>query len=82
MLLPLFARVINTVTIFELSCQIFQSYCIFILQEFIAVSQIKKSTQGKILCFYGPPGVAKTSIARSIAKALNREVSILHSRYK
>jgi Lon-like ATP-dependent protease len=52
------------------------------LQEFIAVSQIKKSTQGKILCFYGPPGVGKTSIARSIAKALNREVSILHSRYK
>ena len=41
--------------------------------EFIAVSQIKKSTQGKILCFYGPPGVGKTSIARSIAKALNRE---------
>ncbi|CAG2229014.1 PIM1 [Mytilus edulis] len=41
--------------------------------EFIAVSQLKKSTQGKILCFYGPPGVGKTSIARSIAKALNRE---------
>lgn len=44
--------------------------------EFIAVSQLKKSTQGKILCFYGPPGVGKTSIARSIARALNREVSI------
>lgn len=41
--------------------------------EFIAVSQLKGSTQGKILCFYGPPGVGKTSIARSIAKALNRE---------
>lgn len=41
--------------------------------EFIAVSQLKKSTQGKIMCFYGPPGVGKTSIARSIAKALNRE---------
>ncbi|XP_072038281.1 lon protease homolog, mitochondrial-like [Amphiura filiformis] len=41
--------------------------------EFIAVSQLKKSTQGKILCFYGPPGVGKTSIARSIARALNRE---------
>jgi len=41
--------------------------------EFIAVSELKKSTQGKILCFYGPPGVGKTSIARSIAKALNRE---------
>ncbi|XP_051767322.1 lon protease homolog, mitochondrial [Ctenopharyngodon idella] len=41
--------------------------------EFIAVSQLKGSTQGKILCFYGPPGVGKTSIARSIARALNRE---------
>lgn len=44
-----------------------------ILQEFIAVSQLRRSTQGKILCFYGPPGVGKTSIARSIARALNRE---------
>ncbi|KAH6939863.1 hypothetical protein HPB50_021909 [Hyalomma asiaticum] len=43
------------------------------LQEFIAVSQLKGTTQGKILCFYGPPGVGKTSIARSIARALNRE---------
>ncbi|KAL4227296.1 Lon protease mitochondrial [Mactra antiquata] len=41
--------------------------------EFIAVSQMKGSTQGKILCFYGPPGVGKTSIAKSIARALNRE---------
>nr|XP_008201104.1 PREDICTED: lon protease homolog, mitochondrial isoform X1 [Tribolium castaneum] len=41
--------------------------------EFIAVSQLKGSTQGKILCFHGPPGVGKTSIARSIARALNRE---------
>ncbi|XP_074650572.1 lon protease homolog, mitochondrial-like isoform X2 [Tubulanus polymorphus] len=41
--------------------------------EFIAVSQLKGSTQGKILCFYGPPGVGKTSIARSIARALNRQ---------
>lgn len=43
------------------------------MQEFIAVSQLKGSTQGKILCFYGPPGVGKTSIARSIARALNRQ---------
>jgi len=43
--------------------------------EFIAVSQLKGSTQGKILCFHGPPGVGKTSIAKSIARALNREVS-------
>ncbi|XP_069623965.1 lon protease homolog, mitochondrial isoform X2 [Ranitomeya imitator] len=41
--------------------------------EFIAVSHLRGSTQGKILCFYGPPGVGKTSIARSIARALNRE---------
>jgi Lon-like ATP-dependent protease len=41
--------------------------------EFIAVSQLKGDTQGKILCFLGPPGVGKTSIARSIAQALNRE---------
>ncbi|XP_063708750.1 lon protease homolog, mitochondrial isoform X2 [Culicoides brevitarsis] len=41
--------------------------------EFIAVSQLKGSTQGKIMCFHGPPGVGKTSIAKSIARALNRE---------
>ncbi|KAM8889006.1 lon protease homolog, mitochondrial isoform 1-T1 [Synchiropus picturatus] len=41
--------------------------------EFIAVSQLRGTTQGKILCFYGPPGVGKTSIARSIARALNRQ---------
>jgi ATP-dependent Lon protease len=51
-----------------------------VLLEFIAVSQLKGSTQGKILCFYGPPGVGKTSIAKSIARALNREVilSLFH----
>lgn len=45
----------------------------FYVLEFIAVSQLKGSTQGKILCFHGPPGVGKTSIAKSIARALNRE---------
>lgn len=30
--------------------------------EFIAVSQLRGTTQGKILCFHGPPGVGKTSI--------------------
>ncbi|KAG7164684.1 lon protease homolog, mitochondrial-like [Homarus americanus] len=41
--------------------------------EFVAVAQLRGTTQGKILCFHGPPGVGKTSIARSIARALNRE---------
>lgn len=42
--------------------------------EFIAVGVLKKKVGGKILCFHGPPGVGKTSIAKSIARALNREV--------
>ena len=41
--------------------------------ECIAVSKLKNKTAGKILCFSGPPGVGKTSIAESIAKALGRK---------
>lgn len=41
--------------------------------EFIAVANLKGDVQGKIMCFVGPPGVGKTSIARSIAEALNRQ---------
>lgn len=32
--------------------------------EFIAVSKLRGTTQGKILCFHGPPGVGKTSIGK------------------
>lgn len=43
------------------------------IQELIAVGNLRGSHQGKILCFVGPPGVGKTSIGKSIAKALDRE---------
>ncbi|KAJ3214115.1 ATP-dependent Lon protease pim1 [Clydaea vesicula] len=41
--------------------------------EFIAVGKLRKSIEGKIICFVGPPGVGKTSIGKSIAKSLGRE---------
>ena len=50
--------------------------------EFIAVSKLRDSVQGKIICFHGPPGTGKTSIAKSIARALNRKYYRFSGKYK
>ncbi|MBU0937242.1 MAG: endopeptidase La [Spirochaetes bacterium] len=41
--------------------------------EYLAVRKLKKDTKGSIVCLVGPPGVGKTSVGRSVARALGKE---------
>src|SRR5204863_5395233 len=41
--------------------------------EYLAVAKLRNQVSGQILCFVGPPGVGKTSLGQSIAKAMGRK---------
>jgi ATP-dependent Lon protease len=45
--------------------------------EYLSVLKLKNDMKAPILCFYGPPGVGKTSLGKSIARSLNREFARL-----